>query len=165
VGSGQIDEPVIRPARTGEHIALTELVMRSVQQRWGYTPEFMAWEPEHIEIAPEHLTDAITNVLEVGGRVAGVYVLRGEAPEMELSRMMVEPDVIGTGYGRRLWEHAVEAARSLGVRTLTIDSDPNAEPFYRRMGAETVSEHDWEPPMMPGWRVKKMRFTISHVPN
>lgn len=134
--------------------------MRSVEQRWDYSPEFMAWEPEHIAIAPEHLTGAITNVLEVDGRIGGVYVLRGEPPEMELSRMMLEPGLIGTGLGRRMWEHAVETARSLGVRVLTIDRDPNAEPFYRRMGAVTVGEHDWTPPMMPGWRIKMMRFTL-----
>lgn len=157
---GQASTTVIRPGRPGEEAALTDLVMRSVQQHWGYSPEFMAWEPEHLEILPEHLTGMLTFVLEVDGRAAGVYVLRGDAPEMELSRMMIEPGLIGAGYGRRLWEHALETARSLGVRILTIDSDPNAEPFYRHMGAETVGEHDWSPPMIPGWRVKMMRFEI-----
>lgn len=154
---------MIRPARTGEDIALTELALRSVQQQWGYPADFMAWEPEAITVGPEHLSGMITNLLEDEGRVIGFYVLRGEAPEMELSRMMIEPDMIGTGCGKRLWDHAVETARALGVRTMTIDSDPNAEGFYRRMGAETTGEHDWSPPMMPGWRVKKMRFVIpSH---
>lgn len=150
---------VIRPARTGEDVALTELAVRSVQH-WGYTPEFMEWEPEVIAVHPEHLTEGLTNVLEDGGRVIGFYVLRGRAPEMELSRMMVEPDKIGTGCGKRLWKHAVQTARSLGVQTLTIDADPNAEPFYQRMGAETVGEHGWTPPMMPDWHVKKMRYLI-----
>jgi GNAT superfamily N-acetyltransferase len=152
-----------RPSRPGEDVALTDLVMRSVQQRWDYSPEFMAWEPEHLVIQPEHIAQAITNVLEIDGRVAGLYMLRGEPPEVELSRMMIEPDAIGTGYGRRMWEHAVATARTLGARVITIDSDPNAESFYRHMGAETVGEHDWTPPMMPGWRVKTMRFVIPIV--
>ena len=173
---------IIRPAQVGEHVALTELALRSVRQGWGYSEEFMAWEPEAITVAPEHVTLGITNVLcsfadphrvrcahtppplaalqGEGGRVLGFYVLRGEPPEMELSRMMVEPDAIGTGCGRRLWDHAVATARARGVATITLDADPNAEPFYRRMGAETVGEHEWEPPMMPGWRVKKMRYAI-----
>jgi hypothetical protein len=29
------------------------------------------------------------------------------------------------------------------------------------MGASTVGAHDWEPPMMPGWKVKKMKFDLS----
>lgn len=150
----------IRPARVGEHVALTDLALRSVQQCWNYPDEFMAWEPDVIAVAPEHITGAITNALEVDGRIAGVYVLSGQPPEMELSRLMIAPDVIGNGYGRRLWDHAVEAARLLGVAVITLDADPNAEPFYRRMGAETVGEHVWEPPMMPGWRVKKMRYQL-----
>jgi GNAT superfamily N-acetyltransferase len=155
---------MIRPARTGEDVALTDLAMRSVQQHWRYTPEFMEWEPEVIAVQPEHLTEGITNVLEDQGRAIGFYVLSGGAPEMELSRMMVEPDKIGTGCGRRLWDHAVETARSLGVRVLTIDADPNAEPFYQRMGAQTVGEHEWTPPMMPDWHVKKMRYSIPPRP-
>lgn len=159
----QTNAMVIRPARTGEDVALTDLAMRSVQHHWRYTDEFMEWEPEVIAVQPEHLTEGITNVLEVQGHVIGFYVLRGDAPEMELSRMMVEPDKIGTGCGRRLWEHAVETARGLGVRVIIIDGDPNAEPFYQRMGAVTVGEHEWTPPMMPGWHVKKMRYSIPPV--
>jgi GNAT superfamily N-acetyltransferase len=151
---------LIRRARGGEDVTLTALVMRSVQQQWNYSAEFMAWNPEEIAIAPHHLIEMITNVLEVGGRVVGLYVLRGEAPEMELSRMMIEPDMIGQGYGRVLWDHAVEIARGLGVREITIDGDPNAEGFYQRMGAETVGEHEWSPPMMPDWHVKIMKYTI-----
>ncbi len=87
-------------------------------------------------------------------------MLRGDPPEMELSRLMVEPDRVGVGIGRALWEHAVATARSLGAILITLDADPNAEPFYRRMGAVTVGVADWEPPMMPGWRVRLMRYEI-----
>jgi GNAT superfamily N-acetyltransferase len=151
---------LIRPARDGEHVALTELVWRSVQQTWNYPPEFMEWEPETISVEPEHIRDEITNLLEEHGRIVGFYVLSGEPPEMELSRMMIEPDRIGAGIGRILWDHAVATAAARGVRTITIDSDPNAEPFYQRMGAITTGEHDWAPPMMPDWRVKKMHFNV-----
>ena len=150
----------IRPARVGEHVALTDLALRSVRECWDYSDDFMAWEPDGITVTPDHISGAITKVLEANGRVLGFYVLRGDPPEMELSRLMIAPDVIGTGLGRRLWVHAVETARSLGVAMITLDADPNAEPFYRCMGAETVGEHDWEPPMMPGWHLKKMRYAI-----
>lgn len=150
----------IRSAREGEELALTELAMRSVQQRWNYPPEFMAWAPEHIAIEREHITGMITNVLEVDGHLAGLYILRGDGPEVELSRLMVAPEHFGTGCGRRLWEHAVHTARERGAAVITLDSDPNAEPFYLRMGAETVGVETWEPPMMPGWRIKAMRYVL-----
>lgn len=154
-----------RPARVGEEDALTDLVLRSARAAWGYSDEFLAWEPDAIVVHPEFLTDAnaITTVLEDDGRVIGFYVLRtlrDDAPEMELSRMFVEPDSLTSGCGRRLWDHAVATARSRGVTLLTIDADPNAEPFYAHMGAETIGEHDWTPPMLPDWRVKIMRYAI-----
>jgi predicted N-acetyltransferase YhbS len=79
-------------------------------------------------------------------------------------RLMIDPNAVGRGLGRLLWNHAVDSASALGATTITLDADPNAEPFYQRMGAETVGEHDWEPPMMPGWRLKKMRFIIRSRP-
>lgn len=57
---------------------------------------------------------------------------------MELEHFWVEPSSIGRGLGRTLFDHAVATARTAGGRSLFIDSDPNAEPFYERMGAERV---------------------------
>jgi GNAT superfamily N-acetyltransferase len=151
---------MIRKAREGEHLALTDLAFRSAQQAWNYPDEFMAWEPDAISVTPEHVSEHCTYVLERGGRILGFYVLRSADPHIQMARLMVEPDSIGTGCGRQLWEHAVEVVRSLGENVMTLDADPNAEPFYKRMGAKTVGVHDWEPPMMPGWRVKKMAYDV-----
>lgn len=150
-----------RPATVGEHIELTDLVFRSVHQVWNYPDDFMAWEPEAIVVTEKHIAENVTRVLEVDGKTVGFTVLSGRPPELELSRLMVEPDAVGLGYGRALWEDAVATARNLGASSFVIDSDPNAERFYNRMGAETIGEYDWEPPMMPGWHVKKMRFVLE----
>jgi len=45
---------------------------------------------------------------------------------------------MGRGIGRALFKHALEQARKLGHRTLKIEADPNAEGFYKRMGARHV---------------------------
>ncbi len=154
------DRWTIRPARTGEHVALTELAFRSSRVMWGYPDAFMAWEPEAIAVEPGYIANDIVSVLEIDGRPTGFSMLRGDPPEIELSRMMVEPDFAGRGLGRALWEHAVATARDRGASVITLDADPNAEPFYLRMGAITVEIADWEPPMMPGWRLRLMRYEI-----
>jgi hypothetical protein len=41
---------------------------------------------------------------------------------------------MGHGIGRSLFMHPVERAKSLGFQELEIESDPNAEGFYLRMG-------------------------------
>jgi GNAT superfamily N-acetyltransferase len=52
--------------------------------------------------------------------------------------MFVDPPAMGSGAGRMLFEAAARLARSLGARRMTILADPNAAPFYERMGARFV---------------------------
>jgi hypothetical protein len=40
--------------------------------------------------------------------------------------------------GHSLFLHALERTKALGFRELEIESDPNAEGFYRRLGARRV---------------------------
>jgi predicted N-acetyltransferase YhbS len=56
----------------------------------------------------------------------------------------VSPEHIGAGIGRALFDHAVRRAAALGAATLIIEADPNAEGFYRRMGARRVGENVYE---------------------
>ncbi len=150
----------IRPARPGEHVVLSALAFRASREIWGYPDAFMVWEPEALAVEPEYIANDVVSVLEEDGNAVGFSMLRGDPPEIELSRMFVEPDRAGRGIGRALWEHAVATARDLGASVITLDADPNAEPFYLRMGADTVEIADWEPPMMPGWRLRLMRYEL-----
>jgi GNAT superfamily N-acetyltransferase len=54
--------------------------------------------------------------------------------------LFVEPAAMNRGYGKRLWEHAVELAARRGFQKISIESDPYAEAFYQAMGAERVGE-------------------------
>ncbi len=47
---------------------------------------------------------------------------------------------MGRGFGKQLWQHTMQVARSLGARRVLIASDPFAEGFYRAMGAPRVGE-------------------------
>jgi GNAT superfamily N-acetyltransferase len=50
------------------------------------------------------------------GRCGGGLLTRSQAnaPNGELADLFLETEVIGTGLGRALWEHAVASARSAG---------------------------------------------------
>ena len=63
---------------------------------------------------------------------------------MDLEHLWVLPAWIGAGLGRTLFEHAMRRAQELGARTVTIESDPSAEGFYRRMGARRAGEIVYE---------------------
>jgi GNAT superfamily N-acetyltransferase len=60
---------------------------------------------------------------------------------MALEHLWVSPEHIGTGVGRKLFAHAVDKAISLNAKSIDIESDPNAEEFYKRMGAKRIGEN------------------------
>lgn len=99
-------------------------------------------------------------VLDDGGASLGFYGLskKGEATA-ELDYLFVEPEAIGRGAGKRLWEHAVQTARQWGYRELYIVSDPNAEAFYARMGARRDGEVG--SPVQAGRQLPVMRFRVE----
>ncbi|MEU2613369.1 GNAT family N-acetyltransferase [Micromonospora sp. NPDC007271] len=125
---------LIRPARPAEAGDLTELALRS-KGHWGYDAEFLARCRTELTLTPADMATRQVTVAEREGQVVGLLVLAGAPPELDLDMLFVDPPAIGSGVGRVLFEHAVAAARAAGARTLWIDADPGAEPFYRHVGA------------------------------
>lgn len=148
---------IIRRATPDEAEFLTELTGRSALY-WGYEPAFLDWEPESITVTPDMVARFPVHVLEEADRIVGYYGLLGEPPEMALDKLFVEPDLNGTGRGKRLWHHAIATAQEMGATALTFASDPNAVPFYLAMGAKWERE---EPTSRPGWALQMFRFTIQ----
>src|SRR5215208_5312850 len=146
-------ESTIRQARIDEAALLSEITWRALAF-WGYDAAFMAWAREAVRVQPGYLDPGPAFVLDEAAGVAGFYILRHEAPEIDLHYLMVEPHLIGTGRGKRLWLHAVATARERSATVLTITSDPYAEWFYRAMGAVTVGQTGNPPPHMPDWRLR-----------
>ena len=76
----------------------------------------------------------------------------------ELDALFVEPAAMGQGVGRRLWQHAVATAATLGYSEIVLQSDPQAEGFYLAMGARRAGES--ESTVMPGRMLPLMRFRL-----
>ena len=76
-----------------------------------------------------------TVVAERDGEVVGFYSLACADAAWQLDDLWVAPNCMRQGIGRMLMEHALEAATRAGARSLAVDADPNAEPFYLRCGA------------------------------
>ncbi|MEU6851663.1 GNAT family N-acetyltransferase [Actinacidiphila alni] len=132
-------EVVLRAARPDEADELTELALRS-KAHWGYDDAFMAACRAELTLPADAIAARRTTVAldRATGRVIGLVTLEGGAPEAVLGMLFVDPAAMGRGAGRLLYEHAVAVAAGLGCARISIDADPNAEPFYRAMGAVTV---------------------------
>lgn len=132
--------PQIRDAATVDCDAVTELCMRS-KRSWGYDQDFMNQSRAALTLTPERLEDWTVRLAESpGGKLIGVVAASlGDARrEAELELMFVEPAWMGAGVGAALMKDLANRLLSHGVETLWILSDPDAEPFYHRLGAIRV---------------------------
>ena len=95
------------------------------------------------------------------GKVVGMVGLIPEnhdgSPEIE--PVIVIPEARGSGVGRTLVAHAIEAARELGARDVAVSAvGRNAEAirFYHEMGFDTIGYvelfHDLRPSDQQPWR-------------
>ena len=139
MGSGvEIRRAVPEDAETLSRIAF------AAKAHWGYPERWMERWRGGLTITPEFIRRNVVHVATVRGEPAGFYALVGEGPRIVLEHLWVLPERMGSGVGRALFEHALERAAPLGAETLGIEADPNAEGFYRRMGARRVGEISYE---------------------
>jgi GNAT superfamily N-acetyltransferase len=126
----------LRPAKAAECAMLSDLALRS-KAYWGYDPVFVQACRDDLSVDPRDAKAGRVVVLVEDETPLGLYVLAaGERPhEAQINLLFVEPDAIGTGAGRALWDHLVAKARAEGYRRLRIESDPFALGFYQSMGA------------------------------
>jgi GNAT superfamily N-acetyltransferase len=99
---------------------------------------------EDMTVTPEYIHQNEVHVAIVEGGPAGFYALVGEGLRIELEHLWVLPERMGEGVGPALFEHALRTAASLGAEVVGIEADPNAEGFYKRMGASHVGEIVYE---------------------
>lgn len=102
---------------------------------------------DELSVTTDDIKDCKTHyfVATLGSIIAGFYAL-GELPgtEIELDAMFVEPDLIGSGVGKAMMHHARKSAALLGAARMIIQSDPNAEGFYRAAGGRLTGERESE---------------------
>jgi len=156
----------IRQATPDEAEQLTELALRS-KGHWGYDAEFLRDCRIDLTLTPEFIAASPVFVLEEQGSIEGFYSLSGqegagEDLEVELLHLFVEPRTIGRGFGKLLFQHAVETARRLGFQRLLIGSDPFALKFYEAMGARRVGEV--ASIVRPGRMLPLLHYTLLSTP-
>jgi len=129
----------IRAPTIDELSSLSDLCFRS-KAVWGYDEEFMEACRGELSFEPRDLALTPIAVAEHNGKSIGVAQVKVVDGEADLLKLFVEPSVLRCGIGKALLVWATDVAKKLGASQLTIDADPAAAPFYRRMGAYDVGE-------------------------
>lgn len=129
-----------RQAGPGDAKTLSSLAFRS-KASWGYDIEFMKRCRDELTYSGEDI-DAPRfrfHVCELDDELVGFYTLEILSKiEAELEGLFVKPELIGRGIGKLLIDHLQLEAELLGIQTITIQGDPNAEAFYESIGARSA---------------------------
>jgi N-acetylglutamate synthase-like GNAT family acetyltransferase len=123
----------IRRAKQSDCRSLTALMHRSQAYHGAYAAILAGYAVSEDQVVSDEVYLA-----EDGGRLLGFYSLVVRDQPAELDLLFVDDDAQGTGVGALLFRHMQARARVLGCPLVVIVSNPSAEEFYRRMGAERV---------------------------
>jgi putative acetyltransferase len=143
-----------------EYRAGDAAIFRVLNQQW-ISKDF-GLEAKDLEI----LSDPEKYILQPGAHVYFAIdedeivgccaLLVNGAGSFELAKMAVGEDCRNQGIGRALLAHVIEAARTLGVRQLTLETNrmlANAIHLYESLGSQNV----------PHWRIKPSPYKRADV--
>ncbi len=148
------------PATPDQQDLLQDLTFRA-KASWGYDAEFMELLRDDIAITPEMFArDSFMTAVRDGAVIGYVQLTPTDRPDvLYMENLYVAPEAQGSGVGRALIEWGFAETARQGYDWLEWDSDPNAAPFYERMGGERISET--ESTLRAGRMIPKFRKRVS----
>ena len=134
----------LREANLEDAQVLSALAIRS-KSYWGYSADFMNACRAELTVTPENIQASrfYFVVAESVNEIVGFYGVERLSPlRFELDALFVDPMYIGSGIGRALMSHARDFVAESGGREILIQGDPNAEEFYRAVGAYIIGHKE-----------------------
>ncbi|WP_369311115.1 GNAT family N-acetyltransferase [Providencia rettgeri] len=149
----------INMAHSSEAKELTAIALES-KQYWGYSDDFIEMCRDELTLKEADFINSLIFVAKNNERCCGFIQLRlnGNTGQGELEKLFVAPSFIGQGIGKTLYDLAIEHARKMNLKELLLDADPNAERFYKKMGAITMYNTPSE--SIPERLIPKMKITL-----
>jgi N-acetylglutamate synthase-like GNAT family acetyltransferase len=130
---------MIRRATLDDTATLTKIA-HDAKRYWGYPEHWIKHWQSELTIANDFVNENEVYVLTSDEEVRGFYALVVRNDKAELEHLWVAPQHIGTGVGKELFIHAMQRAAGRDVSEVQISADPNAEGFYKKMGAHRIGD-------------------------
>jgi GNAT superfamily N-acetyltransferase len=136
-------ELTLERARPEHADTLTRIAIEA-KRHWGYPePWIQHWLPQ-LTVTPEYILEHETWLASINDEPAAFYALKQEGEDWWLDHLWVRPGAMGQGLGALLFHYARRRARLQGAFVLKIESDPNAQGFYEKLGAAKTGERPSE---------------------
>ena len=107
---------------------------------WGYDSDFMDKFKVSYQVTEEFIRKNPTFILYVEHKIIGFYSLLINSQENTIEYFYIQPEYIGKGYGKKMWNHLVNYCKAYNINELTLVTSPQAKDFYEKMGAIQIGE-------------------------
>lgn len=132
----------VEKANITDHEILTEITKKS-KAYWGYSAEQILQWDKNLTITQEYIKDNYVFKLLSEDLIIGYYsYFIEEKKNVKLDNLFVRPEYIGKGFGKYLIDDFLSRIREGKFEKVILDSEPNAEAFYSKLGFVKVGEFE-----------------------
>lgn len=133
---------IIEKANIEENEILTNITKKS-KAYWGYSPEQILMWSNNLTISKEYIEKNDVFKLIFENKIIGYYsYIKEENHTVKLDNLFVLPEYIGKGFGKYLMDDFTERMRYEKCQKIILDSEPNAEKFYQKIGFKKIGEFE-----------------------
>ncbi|KQX00607.1 GNAT family N-acetyltransferase [Flavobacterium sp. Root420] len=130
----------IEKAINTDHQILTQITKKS-KAFWGYSEEQIEIWSEFLTVTSGYVDANMVYKLSVEDQIVGYYsFFNQDEKTVKLDNLFVLPEYIGKGLGRLLMKHFLLNIDKTNANKITLNSEPNAESFYSKLGFVKVGE-------------------------
>ncbi|RXM48483.1 GNAT family N-acetyltransferase [Flavobacterium sp. YO12] len=132
----------IEKANITDNEILTSITKKS-KAYWGYSAEQIQEWDKNLTISLDYIKEHNVYKLTVNNLIIGYYsyFFRDEK-EIELDNLFILPEYIGKGLGKYLVLDFLNRIKDQKAERIILDSEPNAEDFYAKMGFVKIGEFE-----------------------
>jgi ribosomal protein S18 acetylase RimI-like enzyme len=131
----------IKKASINDNEILTEITKKS-KAYWGYSEEQILKWNNNLTISAAYIENNCVYKLENNNEIVGYYSYIINEKNVILDNLFIVPEYIGKGFGKYLMADFLNRMKNEKFEKITLDSEPNAENFYLKIGFKKIGEFE-----------------------
>lgn len=132
----------IEKANITDNETLTSITKKS-KAYWGYSAEQIQKWDKNLTISQDYIRNNNTFKLTENDLILGYYSYLFENEKtVKLDNLFILPEHIGKGFGKQLLLDFLNKMKEEKIERIILDSEPNAESFYSKMGFVKIGEFE-----------------------
>ncbi|MCT3897509.1 GNAT family N-acetyltransferase [Elizabethkingia anophelis] len=115
-------------------------IAKIAKQHWGYSDTWMRLWENDLSVTPDRFVQGKIEKGVIGEVLIGFYILKNEGDFALLDGLWILPEYHGNGYGKLMFHHALNQAKSMGYYYVQLYADPNVNEFYKKLNGQMVGQ-------------------------